>query len=122
MTIVYLDGQFVGKSEAKVSVDDRGFLLGDGVYEVIPFYSGVPFGLDRHLERLRRGLGWIRIAFDVPSLVTICHDLLEKNGLKETDRSLVYLQVTRGAAARTHYFPATTVVPTVYAYAAPWNR
>ena len=55
MSTVYLNGTFVPKDEAKISVDDRGFLLSDGVYEVTPFYDGVPFYLDRHLARLGAG-------------------------------------------------------------------
>ena len=67
------------KGEATISPDDRGFLLGDGVYEVTPFYKGVPFGLDRHLERLRKGLGWLRIDFDVDSLVSMHHELIARD-------------------------------------------
>lgn len=122
MSTVYLDGAYLPKSEAKVSVDDRGFLLGDGVYEVTPFYQGAAFALDRHLERLRQGLEWMRIPFDPAALEEVHHELIHRNGLGEADRALVYLQVTRGVAPRTHYFPVTPVTPTVYAYAAPWTR
>ena len=68
MSTVFLNGEYLPKSEAKISPDDRGFLLGDGVYEVTPFYHGVPFGLDGHLERLQRSLDFMRITYDVPSL------------------------------------------------------
>ena len=121
-TTVYLNGEYLPKSEAHISVDDRGFLLGDGVYEVTPFYQGVPFALDRHLERMRHGLEWLRIVFDVSSLDAVNRELVRRNGLEEADRALVYLQVTRGAAPRTHYFPVGPVSPTVYAYAASWQR
>lgn len=122
MTTVYLNGQYLPKSDAHVSVDDRGFLLSDGVYEVTPFYEGAPFGLDRHLDRLRRGLEWMRIPCDVSGLDTVHRELVRLNDLEDATRSLVYLQVTRGAAPRTHYFPTVPVEPTIYAYAASWNR
>lgn len=123
MSTVFLNGAYLPKSEATISVDDRGFLLGDGIYEVTPFYRGVPFGLDGHLSRLRRGLEWMRIdGVDVDALVDMHHQLIAKNELEGADRSLVYMQITRGAAPRTHYFPETTVTPTVYAYAKAWSR
>lgn len=122
MTTVYLNGTFMPKGEATISPDDRGFLLGDGVYEVTPFYEGVPFGLDRHLERLRKGLGWLRIDFDVDSLVSMHHELIARNQLDSAERSMVYMQITRGAAPRTHYFPEGDVTPTIYAYAKSWSR
>lgn len=122
MSTVYLNGAFVPKSDASISVDDRGFLLGDGVYEVTPFYEGVPFGLDGHLARLRRGLGYLRIDFDPSSLDDVHRALIARNGLEGARRSLVYLQITRGAAPRTHYFPEGDVTPTVYAYAKAWER
>ena len=122
MSIVYLNGEYVPKSEAHVSVDDRGFLLGDGVYEVTPFYGGAPFGLDRHLRRMRNGMEWMRIDFDVTVLDEVHRTLISRNGLDAADRAMVYVQVTRGAAPRTHYFPTVPVKPTVYAYAAAWSR
>lgn len=122
MSTVYLDGAFVPKDEAKISVDDRGFLLSDGVYEVTPFYEGVPFHLERHLARLQRGLDWMRIAYGVSSLEEIHLQLIERNQLGQAERSLVYLQITRGVAPRTHYFPSGDVTPTVYAYAQEWSR
>ena len=122
MSTVYLNGSFLPRDEAHISPDDRGFLLSDGVYEVTPFYDGVPFGLDAHLERLGRGLAWMRIDLDVSGLEAVHHELLERNGLAEAERSMVYLQITRGAAPRTHYFPPEPVEPTVYAFARAWSR
>lgn len=122
MSTVYLDGAFVPKQEAFVSVDDRGFLLGDGVYEVAPFYEGVPLHLDRHLQRLRRSLDAIRIDFDTAGLKDTLRRLVAVNELEGAERSLVYLQITRGVAPRTHYFPETPVPPTVYAYVKTWSR
>jgi D-alanine transaminase len=122
MSTVYLNGTYVPKNEASISVDDRGFLLADGVYEVTPFYHGVPFGLDGHMERLRKGLAWMRISVDVDAVRAMHGELLARNGLGGAERSMVYLQITRGAAPRTHYFPETRVAPTVYAYARSWTR
>lgn len=122
MSTVYLNGSFMPKDEAKISPDDRGFLLGDGIYEVTPFYEGVPFGMDGHLQRLRKGLSWLRIDFDVDSLVAMHQGLITRNGLEGADRSMVYMQITRGAAPRTHYFPEGDVTPTIYASAKAWSR
>ncbi len=122
MSTVYLNGAYLPKDEAKISPDDRGFLLGDGVYEVTPFYEGVPFGLDRHLERLRKGLTWMRIQVDIPALEEMHHGLLARNDLETAERSMVYMQITRGVAPRTHYFPEGDVTPTVYAFAKAWSR
>jgi D-alanine transaminase len=122
VSTVFLNGTFVPKAEATVSVDDRGFLLGDGLYEVTPFYEGVPFGLDRHLARLQKGLAWMRISYDVSSLEEMTRALVAANGLESAVRSLVYMQITRGVAPRTHYFPEGDVTPTIYAYAKEWSR
>jgi D-alanine transaminase len=122
MSTVYLGGRYVPKSDAMVSVDDRGFLLADGVYEVVPFYEGVPFYLDRHLARLRHSLDAVRIDFDTSDVGDVVRRLVVENGLEREDRSLVYLQVTRGAAPRTHWFPNPPVEPTVYGLAKAWKR
>jgi D-alanine transaminase len=122
MSTVYLGGRFVPKAEAMVSVEDRGFLLADGVYEVVPFYEGVPFYLDRHLARLRYSLDAVRIDFDTSNVGDVVRRLVVENGLEREDRSLVYLQVTRGAAPRTHWFPNPPVAPTVYGLAKAWKR
>lgn len=122
MSTVYLNGTFLPKSDASISPDDRGFLLGDGLYEVTPFYDGVPFGMDGHLARLARGLDWMRIPVDVPALGEVSRALVARNGLDDAPRSLVYLQITRGAAPRTHYFPEGEVTPTVYGFAKAWSR
>lgn len=122
MSIVYLDGAYIPKGDAMVSVDDRGFLFGDGVYEVTPCYEGVPFQLDRHLDRLRGGLAWMRIDFDVSALEPVTRRLLADNDLTGAETSLVYVQITRGVAPRAHPFPSEPVTPTVYAFAKAWTR
>lgn len=115
---VYLNGAFLPVAEARVSVLDRGFLFGDGVYEVIPVYGGRPFRLDHHLARLDHSLHGIRIANPL-SHTQWCEVLLEliaRNGAG--DQSL-YLQVTRGTAPqREHTFPPEPQ-PTVFAMASP---
>lgn len=122
MSTVYLNGEYIPKDEAKVSVDDRGFLLADGVYEVTCFYEGVPFYGDRHLARLRRGLEWMRIPFDADVMDEVGRQLMARNDLEGAPTSLIYMQVTRGVAPRTHYFPKEPVTPTVYAFAKAWDR
>jgi D-alanine transaminase len=117
--IVYFDGRYVAKSEVRVSPDDRGFLLGDGIYEVAAAYDGRFIALDRHMDRLRRSLVEARIDSDVADpLETVFQELLERNGFGDSGKAMVYLQVTRGVAPRTHAFPKTHPRPTVYAYAA----
>ena len=120
--VVFLSGDFLPKSEARISPDDRGFLLADGIYEVTPVYGGVLFALDRHLERLRSGLSWMRIGYSAEGLARVHRTLVTRNALDDAPTALVYVQVTRGAAPRTHYFPEEPVEPTVYAFAKPWER
>lgn len=118
---VYLNGAFVPKAEARISPDDRGFLFGDGVYEVIRAYRGRLFEVKAHLERLARGLAAIRIAgVDATALGPAAEELLRCNRLSGADAA-VYLQVTRGVAPRGHGFPNPEVPPTVYAAAGPFR-
>lgn len=117
MQTVFLNGDFLPREEAAISPDDRGFLFSDGVYEVARAYDGHLFQLDRHMDRLRRSLHALRIrGTRERELRVVFQELLARNGLTGQD-SLVYLQVTRGAAPRTHRFPDPTVEPTVFAHA-----
>jgi D-alanine transaminase len=119
--VVYFDGRYLEKSEVRVSPDDRGFLLGDGIYEVAAAYDGRFVALDKHMDRLRRSLNEARIDSSVADpLETDFQELLERNGFGESGKAMIYLQVTRGAAPRTHAFPKNGCRPTVYAYAAPF--
>jgi D-alanine transaminase len=115
--IVYVNGAFVPRTEARVSVEDRGFVFGDGVYEVLRIINGRPFAARFHNERLRRSLEGIRISLagtDSPeSLAEIGRHLLEENGLLQGEATL-YMQVTRGATTRAHNFPPPEVPPTIY--------
>lgn len=113
MTVCYLNGRFLPLAEAAVSPMDRGFLFGDGVYEVVPVYSRRPFRLEEHLGRLQRSLAAIRLAN--PLSPDAWRALVERLiAAAEWDDQSVYLQVTRGPmAVRNHAFPAT-VTPTVF--------
>ncbi|MCA1978208.1 MAG: D-amino acid aminotransferase [Thiobacillus sp.] len=115
--IAYLDGVFLPLSDARVSVLDRGFVFGDGVYEVVPVYSRRPFRLDEHLRRLQHSLDGIRLAnpHGVEVWRSIVGELIARQDF--ADQS-VYLQVTRGVAPRDHAFPRG-VAPTVFLYAQP---
>lgn len=122
MSVVYLNGTFVPDDEAKVSVNDRGFLFGDGVYEVSPAYRGTFFRLDEHFKRMTAGLAALRIDFDPESLRAMHTGLLEHNNLADAEVSYVYVQVTRGVAPRSHAFPADPVEPTVYGFTNRFRR
>jgi D-alanine transaminase len=117
MTIVYLNGEFLPIERAQVSVLDRGFIFGDGVYEVIPVYGGRLFRLEQHLERLARSLAAIRLANPLSDEIwrRCLQELVARND--GGDQS-VYVQITRGAAPRDHAFPKD-VTPTVYAASSP---
>ncbi len=115
--IVYLDGEYLPRAEARVSVEDRGFLFGDGVYEVIRACDGGLFTAREHLDRLQEGMRGLEIeagdAASPDTLLEIAATLLERNDRTEGNAT-VYVQVTRGAATRTHCFPPGGCRPTVY--------
>ena len=116
---VYLNGRFLPLAEAGISPLDRGFLYGDGVYEVIPVYSRQAFRIDEHLRRLQATLDGIHLAN--PLAVDAWKSLIFKliDAAPWEDQS-IYLQVTRGADdKRDHAFPPTSVPPTVFAFASP---
>ncbi len=116
-SLVYLNGQFIALNEAKISVMDRGFIFGDGVYEVVPMYHRQLFHADQHLARLFRSMlaiglpnphakeEWIRLIGQVTAAQT-------------SNDQLVYLQVTRGVAKRSHAFPQD-VHATVFIMSSP---
>ena len=112
---VFLNGQWLPHEQATVSVFDRGFMLGDGIYEVIPCYQHKLFTLDEHIQRLQYGLDQVGIEYDAGTLKDRAAEALARAGYSE---GAIYIQVTRGVAPRTHYFPAS-VVPTVLLYAFP---
>lgn len=122
MSRVYLDGQLLPPDEARISPDDRGFLFADAVYEVTSAYRGRPFRIEWHMRRMARGLKALRIDFDVGELPAIHERLLAANGLEDEEMSTVYVQVSRGAAPRSHGFPPPDTTPTVYAFARSHDR
>lgn len=115
MNIVYLNGEYLPADEAKISVFDRGFLFGDSVYEVIPFYQGVGFRLAEHLERLEYSLRALQIKTDLEWEAPL-NQLVSKNGGGNLS---VYLQVTRGAADKRSHRYDDDLLPTVFACCTP---
>jgi D-alanine transaminase len=119
---VYLNGAWLDHANATLSVDDRGFLFADGVYEVIRFYEGQLFLADGHTERMKRGLEAIRIEpAAADGLADIALRLIDENALQAED-GIVYAQITRGAAPRRHAFPAPGTPVTFYAFAKPFPK
>ena len=115
--MVFLNGKFLPIEQAMVPVLDRGFIFGDGVYELIPVYSRAPFRMDDHLARLERSLAAVRIKNPYPreQWRAIILELVAKQPWEDQG---VYFQVTRGVAKRDHAFPAG-VEPTVFAMCNP---
>mgnify|MGYP006295756695 CR=1 FL=1 len=114
---VYLNGEFLEQEKAAVSVADRGFIFGDGIYEVIRVVEGKLIMENEHLSRMDEGLQGLRILLDKgvrSAIPEINRKLLKKNG-HLTGEATVYLQITRGAALpRTHEFPKDPVSPTLF--------
>jgi len=108
---LYLNGDWVAPSAAKVSVFDRGFLFADGIYEVVSVYQGQLFLLDRHLARLQRSLAALQIANKTDQeWQQLFEEVVARNHI---DNGLVYLQVTRGADDKRAHLPTKTLTPTV---------
>lgn len=117
-SLVYLNGQLLPLEQAHISVMDRGFLFGDGVYEVIPVYGGRCFRFDEHLDRLDRNLRETRIPqpHSRAQWQQICEQLIATLGKETAPDQMIYVQVTRGPAPlREHKFPAD-MQPTVFAF------
>jgi D-alanine transaminase len=110
--IVYLNGQYTPIEEAKISVLDRGFIFGDGVYEVIPIYDRVAFKMDGHLARLQRSMDEIKLKnpFSDAEWTRLINDLIARH---EWADQAVYIQVTRGVAPRDHRTPKD-IKPTLF--------
>ncbi|RTE66970.1 D-alanine aminotransferase [Amphritea opalescens] len=115
MNTVFLNGDYIPADQAQVSVFDRGFLFGDSVYEVIPFYQGVGFRLDEHLQRLQYSLRAIQITAD-DDWNTILTHLVELNGGGNLS---VYLQISRGNTGRRSHVYDAEMTPTVFACCNP---
>jgi D-alanine transaminase len=115
--MIYLNGSFVPIEDARVSVLDRGFIFGDGVYEVIPVYSHIPFRLAEHLRRLQKSLDGIQLKNPHTDIEweKLIEQVIASN--KGEDQS-VYLHITRGVAPRNHAFPKD-VAPTIFVMSSP---
>ena len=115
---IYLNGQFMPIEEAKISVLDRGFIFGDGVYEVIPVYSRKAFRMESHLRRLQHSLDGIRLSnpHSEGEWAAIINELIKHNTALD---QYLYLHITRGVAKRDHAFPNPPVKPTVFMMSNP---
>lgn len=111
-SICFLNGEFLPLEEAKVSVLDRGFIFGDGIYEVIPVFNGHAFRLDEHLQRLLNSLKatHIKNPLSQSDWTNLINNMIKKNGL---GHQAIYLQMTRGVAHRDHAFP-DDAEPTIF--------
>jgi D-alanine transaminase len=116
---VFLNGQYLKIEEARLSVLDRGFIFGDGVYEVWRVVEGKLFEDRRHIKRLKNGLRTVEISVpdaDVDALAAVADRLLRENDLTSGEGTF-YVEITRGAAARTHAYPPAGTKPTIFAMA-----
>lgn len=104
----FFDGEFIEINDRMVSIEDRGYQFGDGIYEATHVYNKKCFALDRHLERCTRSLRELKIpiVYTYDELTEIHQELIEKSGF---DEALIYFQITRGTAPRNHYFPEKVV-------------
>jgi D-alanine transaminase len=116
MTIYFIDGKFTNKDSLNISVDDRGYYFGDGVYEVVKVYDGELYTAEEHFSRLFQSAAKIKMAipYSEQQLIDIAKELVKVN---EVNTGHIYLQVTRGASPRIHQFPELSVAPVVTAYA-----
>jgi D-alanine transaminase len=114
---LYLNGSYMPLAEGRVSVEDRGFLFGDGIYEVIRCYNGRPFRMREHLGRLKTSAAAIDLAIPLAdeAIASVCDALGTRSGLRE---ATIYLQITRGPAPRSHAFPKVPA-PTFMAFIRP---
>lgn len=104
--VIWLNGEIIAMSEARISPEDRGFQFADGVYEVVRLYAGRPFTLDEHVTRLKRSAAELKLTVPIPTpqLKAEIARLTEQSGVAD---GMIYLQLTRGHAQRNHRFPAT---------------
>lgn len=118
--LVYLNGEYLPREEAKVSVEDRGFVFADGVYEVVRIVKGRLHRMQEHLDRMADGLESLQIELeDVGIFNEIAERLMKENDLGQD--ATIYMQVTRGAAPRRHAFPEPGTKPSVFALARPYT-
>lgn len=120
LTPVLLQDQIISKDDVHLSPDDRGYLFGDGIYEVFRIYNGKLYETSAHLERLQRSAQGVKIAlpFTSEELLQRLNKLLHASGVTD---GILYMQITRGAAPRTHLIPQD-IQPVLYAYCSPLER
>lgn len=108
----FVNGLYVRHAEAGIHIDDRGYQLADGIYEVVPVEEGVPIDLKPHFERMHYSLGALKIdaPFSDRSLIVHILELIQRNKVK---RGIVYIQITRGIAPREHKFPHKKILPSI---------
>ncbi|HUC50035.1 MAG TPA: D-amino-acid transaminase [Xanthobacteraceae bacterium] len=118
--IAYVNGRYLPLHDARVHVEDRGYQFGDGVYEVCEVRDGRLVDERRHLERLQRSLGELRIRLPMTlrALDVVLHEVVRRNRF---GYGIVYLQITRGVARRDHAFPSVPVEPSIVVTARPLN-
>lgn len=116
MTTAFLNGDYMALDEARISPMDRGFLFGDGIYEVIPVHDGKPIGFSLHIDRMKKGLSAVEINLDWShdQWRDICDKLVDKNG---AGNLAVYLHVSRGADTKRHHAYPKGITPTVFGFA-----
>ncbi len=112
---VYFKDQWIKPEEAFVSVFDRSFMFGDGIYEVTPFYDGKPFRLQEHVARVKYCLQEMNINFDASILENLMLEAVKRSSFSKEDAA-VYLQISRGTAPRSHFIPEE-IEPTLLLYA-----
>jgi len=116
-TLCYLNGEYLALAQAKVSVLDRGFIFGDGIYEVVPVYQRRLFRFEQHMDRMDRSLSKIRLVNPLSRAQWLerCRTLIAAQAAED---QLVYIELTRGVALRDHVMPADTT-PTVFMMTSP---
>lgn len=120
MSIAYLNGEFLPLAEARISPLDRGFLFGDGIYEVIPYYKGRSVGLNLHIQRMLNGLAEIEIKGQLSAQAwqELLDELIAKNS-EQADNLGVYVHVSRGTDDKRYHAYPDGVTPTIFAYTFP---
>ena len=119
--IVFLNGKFIDKSKASISIMDRGFLFGDGVYELIPVYKSRIFLLDKHLARLKSSLNHINIdseSVDINNLGEVIDGIIEKNKILD---SFIYVHITRGPQSPRNHVYQSNLKPTILVMGENYN-
>lgn len=115
--IVYLNGKYSKQNETFVSINDRAYVLGDGVYEGLRIYDGKIFKKSEHKQRFQRSLDALKINYKLEHEIDeIYQALFEKNSYKKSDELFMYIQITRGEAPRTHHFPSSDTKVGIYAF------